>query len=51
MGKFLVKNISARPGIYKSQGVEHILEKGAQVYLDFPPEFASVEIKVMEMKQ
>ena len=45
--KFLVKNVSSHEGIYSYQGEEVILQKGAQVYLDFPPSFYSHEIKVV----
>jgi hypothetical protein len=48
--KFLIKNTTPRDGIYRSGGVDKIMKPGEQAYLDFPPEFHSVEIKVIEMK-
>ena len=47
--KFLVKNVSHSDGIYRAHGQDIILKKGQQVYLDFPPEFASAELKIIQM--
>lgn len=48
--KFLVKNIASQEGIYRANGADCILQKGDSVVLDFPPEFASAELKVVEIK-
>jgi len=50
--KFLVKNVSSRDGLYRASQTEDdkVLKKGSQLYLDFPPLFHSVEIKVIEVK-
>lgn len=49
--KFLVKNITSRNGSYRSGDKDFILKPGQQVFLDYPPAMASVEIKVIQMNQ
>jgi len=49
--KFLVKNTANQEGIYRSEGKEQVLKPREQVILSFPPEFHSVELKVIQVNR